>query len=247
MTEAEWLVSTNPMPMLAFVKGKVSKRKLRLFGCACCRRTWNLLNDPRSRIALEIIERYSDGLATEDELAQAVEMADQVCTETTKAANNCGENGGGVYRAEPLWDAAEATEAIRSVAKIFIEAGVMAARNCLVPRHLQISHWGHTTQPTPPDQTSFREDEQQIMLLRDVCGFLPFRAVHVDPAWFVFNDATVVKLAQLIYDERRFEDLPILRDALLDAGCHDQTILEHCHEPIHVRGCWLVDALLGKE
>ena len=58
----------------------------------------------------------------------------------------------------------------------------------------------------------------------------------------------VLGLAQAIYDERAFDRLPILADALEDAGCTDAAILEHCRGPgPHVRGCWVVDLLLGKQ
>jgi hypothetical protein len=57
----------------------------------------------------------------------------------------------------------------------------------------------------------------------------------------------VVKLAQVIYDERRFTDLPILADALEEAGCTNSDVLDHCRGPgPHVRGCWVVDLLLDK-
>jgi hypothetical protein len=71
----------------------------------------------------------------------------------------------------------------------------------------------------------------------------PFRPVT--PAW---QSDAVVRLAQAIYDERAFERLPILADALAEAGCDHAAILEHCRGPgPHVRGCWVVDLLLGKE
>ena len=63
-------------------------------------------------------------------------------------------------------------------------------------------------------------------------------------AW---NDGTVRKIAQAIYDERAFDRLPILADALEDAGCDNADILNHCRNGgEHVRGCWVVDLLLGK-
>jgi hypothetical protein len=84
-------------------------------------------------------------------------------------------------------------------------------------------------------------------LLREVCGN-PFRRVALDPAWLTWRDSTISKLAQVIYDDRAFDRLPILADALEDAGCTDADILSHCRQPSeHVRGCWVVDALLGKE
>jgi len=58
----------------------------------------------------------------------------------------------------------------------------------------------------------------------------------------------VRNMAEAIYEERTFEQLPILTDALEDAGCNNSDILNHCRQPgVHVRGCWVVDLLLGKE
>jgi hypothetical protein len=80
--------------------------------------------------------------------------------------------------------------------------------------------------------------------LRDVFGN-PFRPVTLDPAW---RTANVVSLARAIYDERAFDRMPILADALEDAGCTSADVLEHCRRPgEHVRGCWVVDLVLGKE
>jgi hypothetical protein len=60
---------------------------------------------------------------------------------------------------------------------------------------------------------------------------------------------SVAELAQTIYDKRAFERLPVLADALEEAGCHDKVLLQHCRQQgqVHVRGCWLLDLLLGKE
>jgi hypothetical protein len=68
--------------------------------------------------------------------------------------------------------------------------------------------------------------------------------VAVDPAWLTSD---VVSLAQAIYDGRTFDVLPVLGDALEDAGCTAADILDHCRRPgVHVRGCWLLDQLLRK-
>src|SRR5262249_31616753 len=84
-------------------------------------------------------------------------------------------------------------------------------------------------------------------LLREIVGN-PFHPVTLNPAWLTWNDGTVPKVAQAIYDDRAFDRMPILADALEDAGCTDQAILDHCRGPgEHVRGCWVVDLLLGKE
>jgi len=68
MTEQEWLKCTNPHKMLKFLKGKVSDRKLRLFGCACCRRAWNFITDQTIRNVVDCVERFADGLADREEL-----------------------------------------------------------------------------------------------------------------------------------------------------------------------------------
>jgi hypothetical protein len=90
--------------------------------------------------------------------------------------------------------------------------------------------------------------DHEVVLLHDVIGN-PFRpAPSVDPAWLTWNGGTVPRLAQAIYDERAFDRLPVLADALEDAGCTDADLLGHLRRPwFHVRGCWAVDLLLGKE
>jgi len=88
----------------------------------------------------------------------------------------------------------------------------------------------------------------QAAALRDILAN-PFRAAPaVDPSWLAWNGGAVAKLAAAIYDGRRFADLPILADALEDAGCADATILAHCRgRDEHVRGCWVVDLLTGRQ
>jgi hypothetical protein len=73
----------------------------------------------------------------------------------------------------------------------------------------------------------------------------PFSPVTIDPAC---KTPAVVQLARSLYDERRFEDMPVLADALEEAGCQDAAVLDHCRSGgDHVRGCWVVDLVLGKE
>jgi hypothetical protein len=76
----------------------------------------------------------------------------------------------------------------------------------------------------------------------------PFRPVTINPVWLAWNDGTVQKIAQGIYEERAFDRMPILADALEESGCTNADILYHCRLPgEHVRGCWVVDLVLGKE
>ena len=95
---------------------------------------------------------------------------------------------------------------------------------------------------TPDAEDS--ERSWQCQLLRDIFGN-PFRPVAFSPEW---RTDTTVPLAQQMYESRNFSAMPILADALQDAGCDDADILDHCRGPgPHVRGCWVVDLVLGKE
>ncbi|MCE9560806.1 MAG: hypothetical protein K8U57_02000 [Planctomycetes bacterium] len=86
------------------------------------------------------------------------------------------------------------------------------------------------------------EARVQSNLLRCVIGN-PFRPILVNPSWLT---STVVSLARGIYDEKAFDRMPILADALQDAGCDNTAILDHCRAPgPHVRGCCVLDLILG--
>ncbi|OWK40938.1 hypothetical protein FRUB_04830 [Fimbriiglobus ruber] len=79
-------------------------------------------------------------------------------------------------------------------------------------------------------------------LVREIFGN-PFRPAVADQIWLSF---TVTALARQIYDSFDFSLMPILADALQDAGCDNEDILAHCRsDGPHVRGCWVVDLLLG--
>jgi len=88
------------------------------------------------------------------------------------------------------------------------------------------------------------EARRQSDIVRDIFGN-PFRPITLDPTWLTTN---VVGIVRTIYDERAFQNLPILADALEDVGCDHADILNHCRQPgEHVRGCWVVDLLLDKK
>jgi hypothetical protein len=98
------------------------------------------------------------------------------------------------------------------------------------------------------DEAISKERQAQCDLLRCLFGN-PFRPPpRIDPAWRVRNDGTVKKLAEAIYQGRSFDRLPILADALEDAGCDDAALLGHLRAPgPHVKGCWALDLILGKQ
>jgi hypothetical protein len=94
---------------------------------------------------------------------------------------------------------------------------------------------------------NFSYPELLLSLLRELFGN-PYRPIAMKPLWLSWNNGTIPKLAQSIYTDRAFDRLPILADALEDAGCDNADILAHCRGPgPHVLGCWVVDLLLGKE
>lgn len=227
MTEQEWWACADPGPMLAFLGGKASERKLRLFAVACCRRVWHLLINEKSRCFVEVAERYADGRATLDEM-QAVP-------------------GGVGYPHGPQRDAHAAAvcctyeygpDGIHSVGMVAYIAGLAAGAAGGVP-HPDV---------VPPACVAAvaAEKKAQAGLLRDL--FDPFRPVTVRPDVLAWNDRLVPRLAQAVYDEGRWRDMPILGDALLDAGCDNDEVVGHCRSGgEHVRGCWVLDLLLAKE
>jgi hypothetical protein len=222
MTEDEWLASSDPYPMLRPCRRAIRShpRKGHLFAVACCRRIWPLLTDPRSREAVEVAARYAEGLADAEHLQAARTAAEAAHAEAFRAKGKvgaCAEWAAQFTASLDAWFAASRASNFAYVAA------------------------GDGLQPGP-------EHTAQAHLLRCVFGPLPFRTVTVDPAWLAWNGGTLVHLAQGIYDEQAFDRLPILADALEEAECHDVDILGHCRQAgEHVRGCWLVDLVLGKE
>jgi hypothetical protein len=104
---------------------------------------------------------------------------------------------------------------------------------------------GHVALIHPLCSPNGREEDgypRQCEILREL---FPFRPVTFDSAW---RTVTAVALANLMYDSRDFTPMPILADALQDAGCDCEDILKHCRDASapHVRGCWVVDLVLGK-
>jgi hypothetical protein len=98
--------------------------------------------------------------------------------------------------------------------------------------------------PVPPEELE-PVRRANADLLREVFGN-PFRPVTFDSAW---RTSTAIALATQMYESRDFGAMPILADALQDAGCDNEDVLNHCREAkqVHVRGCWVVDLVLGEE
>jgi len=99
--------------------------------------------------------------------------------------------------------------------------------------------------PEAPDRKFARSAElsAQALMLKDIIGD-PFRSIYCNPSW---RTSTAVALARQMYESRDFGAMPILGDALEDAGCQEEDVLNHCREPgVHVCGCWVVDRLLNR-
>jgi hypothetical protein len=220
-TDADWLACTDPTPMVNFLRGKASDRKLRLFLCACCRSVWHLLHK-RVRKGVTITECFVDGTATASKLEQALE----------------GMNQNTYWLAIPK----NLSPASELAARCATEAVLYAAKNVYANMCLRMVVEARLTEDEEQDPLTVRIELSRLLL--DVVGN-PFRPVAVSPFWLT-NKA--VELARTIYDERAIDRLPELADALERAGCTNADILAHCRsEGPHVRGCWVVDLLLGKE
>jgi hypothetical protein len=246
---------------------RIYPRKRRLFHCACCRRIWRLIPDVVQQ-TIDVAERFADGVASDAARREAMAKVEAVgktyahrrmpgwsallavggavrlftdspycCTsfvmdfDTWPFLNIDDDDGGFSFPADCARNALMLTEdaaVLRDAyirwrsphPRLFAEDGLP----------VEGTHW-------------YAELQAQCNLLRDIFGN-PFRPVAVDPSW---KTANVIGIAQAIYDERRFGELPILADALEDAGCANADVLGHCRQPgEHVRGCWVVDLILGK-
>jgi hypothetical protein len=91
------------------------------------------------------------------------------------------------------------------------------------------------------------EWKEQVRLLHDVLGN-PFRPSSLPPSWLNWNSGLLVSMARTMYDSGDFMDMPILADAVEEAGCTNTDILNHCPQPgEYVRGCWVIDLILAKQ
>jgi hypothetical protein len=247
VTEQEWLNCNDPMPMLEYLKEKTSERKLRLFACACCRRIWSALKRGGSRKAVEVCEMYADKLATGEKLKAAhdsahdafarVQWAAESDEETTPARAAIYLGGGTDFHANLVAGEAAATFGVKAR-----EWDYKRRKRATDTKGQEAPIWDQYDTVYLAAQAE--EARTQTHLLRCVIGN-PFRPATATSSWFTSD---VVSLATGIYQERAFDRMPILADALQDAGCDNADILNHCRsEAPHVRGCWVIDLLLGKE
>jgi hypothetical protein len=235
MTEAEWLTCADPTPMLEFLREKASDRKLRLFAVACCRLLMTRVRvSPMGQHVVNVAERYADAAVSIGDLANAH------CYSSSPIATKFS-----LIDATQA-DSREAECACSNAAEIDGEVIMAdcAAGNAAWAAAKQGAESPHDNSLSPIFNARLAvEQANQCELIGDIFGNL-FRSVALDPA---FLTLTVVHLAQAIYDNRAFDRMPALADALHEAGCDYEEILDHCRAPaLHVRGCWALDLILGK-
>jgi hypothetical protein len=206
------------------LEAKKNHRKLRLWSCACCRRLAGHLADKRSWDALEVAERMADGLADKGEV-QKVRKAAALVSQVRQR----------LHGTPAEWAA--------NVARFLLHpSAAEASQTAAVRSSIARAESGATTREA--------EDRLQFELLRDIFGN-PFHPVSISPIWLT---PTVKNLATAAYDNRTLPAgtldtarLAVLADALEEVGCDNADILSHLRGPgVHVRGCWVMDLLLGK-
>jgi hypothetical protein len=242
MTEAEWDACTDPQAMLEVLRGRASERKLRLFACGCQRLVWPLIDDGGSPRALEVAERLADGVGEAEDLEAAWGTATYHSPQGWNVPPHI------------LWPGrTRAYEALDQLRWMMPGSEFKGDRACgvyapAVARTAQRAA-GNAGLPDTREQWA-----KQAQRLRDLFGN-PFRpAPVIDPAWILWHGGAIPQLAHSVYDERllpagTFDHarLALLADMLTDAGCTDADILGHLRSGgEHVRGCWVVDLLLGR-
>ncbi|MDY3552008.1 hypothetical protein R5W24_001088 [Gemmata sp. JC717] len=231
--QAETALRSLPPPLV---------RRLRLYGAACARMVWDVL-PPDARNAVLLSERAADDPAAEAGLrAAAVRMRYGPITFQHQAANAAGWASAGQFAApsraagppRPVWNPVEAA---RETAKALATraAGPAPAGGSPVSKAWQVA-WNRAFSAAR---------EHQAELVRDIFP-PPQYARSFSPEW---RTDTVTALARQMDGSGDFSAVPILADALQDAGCTDEVMLGRCRAPsgVHGRGNWVVDSVLGRE
>lgn len=230
MTEHDWLTGSDPTALLAFAEGRASPRKLRLFACACVRRGWSLLRYRAPRHAVETAERYAEGQANDAELGQARDQAEV-------SAGNAPEFEQYAYQAAAACVAEDAAGAARGAVEAMRQQAIRTVCYELTPGE---------NEGRANALAADAEGRAQCDLLRELLGN-PYRPLAIDVTWLAAADGAARAMSEWIEREQRFDELPYLADALTDAGCRNDALLDHLRGPDdHYRGCWALDALLGR-
>jgi hypothetical protein len=219
MTEQEWLAGSNCLDLIMFLRQQAGRT----------------VNDRKWRLFVCACCRGIWELLSDERSRKAVEAGEQFADRLLSPHDLARVD----VQAMAVLD--EIAEGTVDAFKAASAAGVATAE--------VVGSGGAAYVSTCAVDAVFRRDRWSLALticslLRDIFGN-PFRPVKINSAW---RTSTVTALAQAIYQDRAFDRLPILADALEDAGCTNADILGHCRGPgPHVLGCWVVDLLLGKE
>jgi hypothetical protein len=223
MTEAGWLASKSLFDMRRGYPTAWDVRKARLFWCACIRRAWDVVADEDVRgLVLEMEDHPEAGKDwSVGEFAHLFER------------HHAQESGRNAWALNGLFDAPpDSWDTTGWVARRTAQKAVSDTYD------VRSDRWKKQV-----DDLESGERVSQCNLLRDIFGN-PFRPVTFSPSW---RTDTTFSLARQMYDARDFSAMPILADALQDAGCDSEDILNHCRgDGPHVRGCWVCDLVLGK-
>jgi len=238
VTEAEWLDSSD----LRFLKqclfrkfDHISERKMRLFGCACCRRISPMLVDDRSQRAVDVAESFADGSLSRKELTAARQDAFEAFREIQRAGAGPG-----------------LAMAARAAAQTIVPNGIQAGRlgaDYAAQATATARYYGTGSAKKQSIAVWYQqievEQRKQVPLLRDVFGN-PFRPTKLDPTCLTWRQGAILALARSIAEHLDFDVMPSLAGMLEESGCTATELLRHCREPaIHVRGCWALDCILG--
>jgi len=234
MTEKEWLRFSDTDDVFDYLqKHQYSERKARLFAVACCRTLDPWLSESVCRMAVDRSEQFADGHVTRQALAAS--RKDFSADKRFRLRSECEHRGlTGALESLPPTARMAVWSASWDACHYCVRAdGWDAARYCLLAAAVAHEH-----------ATSDEERGGRFRgILHDIFGN-PFRRVAIDPDW---RTSDVVGLARAIYEDEAFDRMPILADALMGAGCTEEEVIRHCRgDAPHVRGCWVVDRVLGK-
>lgn len=223
MTEAEWLTATRPLAMLGFLvderqRGRHPDHAFLLFACAGMRRVWDRLRKREFREAVEVAERFALGQTDRRRLDRARKAAEEACQQAYLEAYGYAEDPS----LQCAFIARDLAGPSGSAAAWSFCQGLVAAMKLL-------------------------PSSEAADLLREVFGN-PFRSPRLPEHWRVWNEGTIARLARHVREEGRFDEMPVLGDALEEAGCVDDQILAHCRSTApHVAGCWVLRLLLAED
>lgn len=265
MTESEWLTGCDYRGMYRHIPWQVSTRKARLCMAACCRLHEVAFTDYRVMQAVETAERCADDPGAENQLIEVQHEFDRWVTSKERPVGARGTISRSLHDIWELLDEwhvrphyVEAGQAIGHAAflclrdlpcKIFTGGAGDAVEYC--SRAIDLAEVLSRGGEIQPDDCELNGPELETQtkhhianLLRDLFGN-PFRSVEIHPCW---KTPLLEVMAGTAYRDRDFASLPILADALEDAGCTDSEVLHHLRGPgPHVRGCWVLDLILGKK